>query len=311
MTMIIDAHCHIADGTWYPQWWWDALTTYVPSRYGHTQSQSLELRKKSWDPTGDTAVNSMDGAGIDKAVTCVGDFGLVKEEPPTPIEEVNRLTGEMVKRHPGRLYFNCGVDPRRKNALEIVEASAKEWGAVGVKLHPATGWYPSDKDIYPLYKKCIELGLHVDFHTGPLYPPTKSKYCHPLVFDEVASDFPELTIQCTHAADTFYMEMVGIAKVRRNIVLDLAAWQRWLRASRSTAIEFYRIVRFIMDMVGPRLMFGSDWSGFPDFAPYRGWVKAFTDIPAWVKEAGIEFTKEEMDGFLGGNALRLLHLDKR
>jgi predicted TIM-barrel fold metal-dependent hydrolase len=57
-------------------------------------------------------------------------------------------------------------------------------------------------------------------------------------------------------------------------------------------------------------MFASDWSGFPDFAPYRGWVQAFTEIPAWVGEAGITFTKEEIDGFLGGNALRLLHLDK-
>jgi len=309
--MIIDAHCHIADETWYPQWWWETLSIYVPARYGHTPAQSLELRKKSWDPTGDTAVKSMDGAGIDKAVTCVGDFGLVKDEPVTPIEEVNRLTGEMVKRHPGRLYFNCGVDPRRKNALEIVEASAKEWGAVGVKLHPATGWYPNDKDMYPFYEKCIELGLYVDFHTGPLYTPLKSKYCYPVMFDEVAADFPELTIQCTHAADLFYMEMVGIAKVRKNIVLDLAAWQRWVRTSRSTAIEFYRVLRFMMDMVGPQVMLGSDWSGFPDFAPYRAWVKAFTDMPAWVKEAGIEFTKEEIDAFLGGNALRNLRLDKR
>jgi len=64
-------------------------------------------------------------------------------------------------------------------------------------------------------------------------------------------------------------------------------------------------------MIGPRLMFASDWSGFPEFTPYRDWVKSFTEIPAWVKEAGIEFTREEMDGLLGGNALRVLRLDKR
>jgi predicted TIM-barrel fold metal-dependent hydrolase len=107
------------------------------------------------------------------------------------------------------------------------------------------------------------------------------------------------------------MEMVVIAKVRKNIVLDLAAWQRWARASRPTAIEFYRIVRFILDMVGPRLMFASDWSGFPEYCPYRDWVKAFTEIPAWLQEAGTGFTKEKMDGLLGGNARRLLRLEKR
>ena len=309
--MIVDAHCHISDETWYPQWWWDTLNTYVPSRYGHTPAQNLELRRQSWDPTGDTAVRSMDGAGIDKAVTCVGDFGLVKGDPATSIEEANRLTGEMVKRHPGRLYFACGVDPRRKNALEIIDAAAKVSGAVGVKLHPATGWYPNDREIYPFYKKCLELGLYVDFHTGTFYPPLKSKYCHPALIDELAADFPELTIQCTHAGDVMYMEMVASAKVRRNIVLDLAAWQRWVRASRTTAVEFYKVIRFILDMIGPRLMFGSDWSGFPEFTPYRDWVKSFTEIPAWVNEAGIEFTREEMDGLLGGNALRVLRLDKR
>ena len=309
--MIIDAHCHISNETWNPQWWWDTLNVFVPSRYGHSPSQAAELRKTSWDPTGDTAVRSMDGAGIDRAICCVGDFGLVKEDTLTPIEEVNRLTGEMVRRHPGRMYFNCGVDPRRKNALAIVERAAREWGAVGLKLHPAAGWYPNDREVYPLYRKCAELGLHVDFHTGPLYPPLKSKYCYPVHLDDVAADFPELTIQCTHAGDLMYMEMVAIAKVRRNIVLDIAAWQRWVRASRPTAIEFYRVVRFILDTLGPRLMFASDWSGFPDFTPYRDWVKAFTEIPLWVQDAGITFTREEIDGVLGGNALKLLRLDKR
>ena len=34
--MIVDAHCHISNETWNPQWWWDTLNTNVPSRYGHT-----------------------------------------------------------------------------------------------------------------------------------------------------------------------------------------------------------------------------------------------------------------------------------
>jgi predicted TIM-barrel fold metal-dependent hydrolase len=310
--MIIDAHCHVSDETWYPPWFWDSLNTFVAPRYGLSYEQNLELRRKSWDPSGDTMVRSMDGAGVDKAITCVGDHGLVREDTVTPIEEVNRLTAEMVKRHPGRLYFAVGVDPRRKNALLIVETAVKEGGATSLKLHPATGWYPNDRMVYPLYEKCIELGIPVNFHTGPMYYPLRSKYSHPMNLDDVAVDFPELTIHCTHAGDVFFMDMVGIAKVRRNIVLDLAAWQRWLRTSRHTALSFYKTMRFIMDMVGPRLLFASDWSGFPDPGPYRDWVKAFTEIPVWVKEAGVEFTQEELDGYLGGNALRwLLRADKK
>jgi hypothetical protein len=253
----------------------------------------------------------MNRAGVDKAIVCVPDHGLVesREDAATPIEEINRLTCEMVKRHPGRLYFAVGIDPRRKNALEIIETGVKEWGAKSLKLHPATGWYPNDRMVYPLYEKCVELGIPVNFHTGPWYYPLRSKYSHPMNLEDVAVDFPELTIHCTHAGDLFYMEMVALAKVYRNIILDLAAWQGWLRASRPTAISFYKTMRFMMDVVGPRLIFASDWSGLVHDAAYCSWIKAFTEIPIWIKEAGIEFSKEELDGYLGGNALRLLRLE--
>ena len=28
--MIVDAHCHISNETWNPQWWWDTLNTLRP-----------------------------------------------------------------------------------------------------------------------------------------------------------------------------------------------------------------------------------------------------------------------------------------
>jgi predicted TIM-barrel fold metal-dependent hydrolase len=137
--MIIDAHCHVSGEAWCPSWLWDSLNTFVAPRYGLSFEENAKLRRKSCDPSGDTMVNSMNGAGVDKAIVCVADHGLVREEPATPIEEVNRLTYEMVKRHPDRLYFAVGADPRRKNALKIIETAVKEWGAKSLKLHPATG----------------------------------------------------------------------------------------------------------------------------------------------------------------------------
>ena len=126
--------------------------------------------------------------------------------------------------------------------------------------------------VYPLYEKWIELGIPVNFHIGPRYHPLRSKYSHRMYIDDVTVDFHKLTIHCTHTGDLFFMEMAGIDKVLRNIILELAAWQRWLRASRPIVISFYKIMRFIMDMMGPRLIFASDWSGFSDHSPYRDWV---------------------------------------
>lgn len=309
--MIIDAHLHIQNETWTPNWFhrkhYALLSQRLRKRIEDVESEARE----SFDPSGDKTVEIMDKVGVDKAIACVTDFGLTdsNEDSITPIEEINRLTYEIVKRHPGRLYFAVGVDPRRKNALEIVETGVKEWGAKAVKLHPGTGWYPNDKIVYPLYQKCVELGVGVNFHTGPSL--LKSKYTHPMHLGDVADDFPELTIHCTHSAHLQFMEMVGLARSYRNIILDLANWIRWLKLSRPTGIYFYQTVRFIMDIVGPRLMFASDWGGNPNTADYRDWVNAFTHIPDWVKEAGIEFTQKELDGYNAGNAIRLLHLEDK
>jgi uncharacterized protein len=307
--VIIDAHCHVFDKNWYPLWFQNILNSFLSRRFGLPPESMADLRQKSLDSSGDIFVNNMDKAGVDKAIVCISDLGLTASpnEFVIPIEEVNRLASAMVKRHPDRLYFAAGVDPRRKNAEKIAETAIKELGATSLKLHPATGWYPNDKAVYPIYKICLEFGVPVNFHTGPFYYPTRSKYCHPMHLEDVAVDFPDLTIHCTHTGDLLFMDMIALAKVYRNMILDLAAWQGWLKGSRSTAVSFYRIMRFIMDVVGPRFVFASDWSGLVNDAPYCEWVKAFTEIPDWVKEAGIEFSPKEIEGYLGKNALKFLH----
>jgi len=202
------------------------------------------------------------------------------------------------------------IDPwKGKAAIKELERCVKELGLMGLKFQQALqAFFPNDRRFYPLYEKCVELGIPVNFHTGPWYYPLRSKYSHPMYLDDVAVDFPELTLHCTHSGDLLFMEMIGLAKVYTNIILDLAAWQGWLRASRPTVTSFYKTMRFMIDIVGPRLMFASDWGGLIDDTAYCGWVKAFTVIPGWVNEAGIEFTKEELDGYLYKNALKLLKL---
>ncbi|MFH1651962.1 MAG: amidohydrolase family protein [Chloroflexota bacterium] len=309
--MIIDAHAHVFDEPWLPGWFWKMLNNIMGMVSGLGAEKIAELRKQSCDPSGDIMVKSMAKAGVDKAIVCVVDIGLLdpREDNGMPIEEINRRSYEMVKRHPGKLYLSAGVDPRRKNAREIAEAAAKEWGAVSLKLQPTAGWFPNDKiAAYPLYEKCAELGLPLDFHTGPQFHPFKSVCGHPRYIEDVAADFPELTIQCTHSGDVLFHEMVAVAKAHHNVILDFASWQRWLGGSRHTALEMYRALRFMMDMVGPRMMFASDWDGFIVDDEYGQWVDACRRMPGWVKEGGVEFTPEEMDGFFSGNARRLLKL---
>lgn len=305
--MIIDAHAHIWEENWLPQWFWNHMFEAMSRFLG--EEEARKRLASMWDGSGDTMVRGMDEAGIDKTMICCLDYGLTDHlgEAGISIEEQNRLHYEATRRHPDRLIFAVGVDPRRKNAVQIVERGVKEWGAKALKLYPPCGFYPNDRIVYPLYEKCLELGILVNYHTGPIFGPLRSKYSQPIHLDDVATDFPELTILATHTGHGSWQEMLSIARSNPNIICDLAGWQVW---TIKHSLRFYETMRFIMDMLGPgRLIFASDHTGSSDPSPYVRWLKVFTEIPDSVKEAGIEFTEQEMADYLGGTASRILHLE--
>jgi len=308
--MIIDAHVHVwGKKEWLPAWSWNMLNSLQASRFNRTLEEMARYREESLDPTGDIMVKNMDRVGVDKAMICVVDYGLVieGEDAKLSIEEINRQHYEIIKNHPDRFYLAVGVDPRRKNAKDIIETGVREWGAKALKLYPAAGWYPNEKLVYPLYEKCVELGIPVNFHTGPMATPFRSKYTHPIHFDDVAVDFPELTLYCTHTGHGSFMEMVAVAKSKPNIVCDLSGWLSWIRAGES--LSFYKTWRYITNMLGAkRVMFASDTTNLIDDIEYAAWVKATTSLPEEIKKAGIKFSSEEMEDFLNKNSIRVLNL---
>jgi len=312
--MIIDTHIHIfGSRDWWPEWTWQAINQLQAPRFGKTVEEMARYREESFDPTGEITVANMDRAGVDKAVVCVADLGLgvSGEDTKVSIEEINRLTHDIVKRYPERLYFSVGVDPRRRNAVEIVETGIKEMGAKTLKLYPGACWYPSDRIAYPLYERCVDAGIPVNFHTGPVFGPMKSKFTHPIHIDEVAADFPDLTIYCTHYGHGSFMEMVAIARTRPNIIGDMAAWIGWFHCGES--VHYYQVWRFITNMLGRgRVLFASDQTGLKYKAgesdEYVSLVNAVRQIPEEAKAVGVSFTEEEMESFFSGNARKWLKL---
>ena len=307
--MIIDAHLHLWDKKWLPEWAWQLLDFLEAPRFGMTAEEFAQVRPESWDPSGDTYVEILDEVGVDRANIAVVDWGQVAghDDADLPIEEINRLTYEAVKRHPDRLSMSVGVDPRRGNALKVLERGVKEWGARALKLYSNAGWYANDKIAYPLYEKCVEYGIPVNFHTGPLGGPFKSKYSSATVIEEVAADFPELTVYATHSGHGQFMDMIAVAAAHHNILVDFASWWRWILHPRP--IRFYKVLRYAMDMLPGRVLFASDWTGHRRVENYARMVRTYTHVPGWVaKEYGIEFTQEEMEDFLGNIAKRLLKL---
>ena len=107
----------------------------------------------------------------------------------------------------------------------MLQRAVSELGVVGLKIHPAAGFFPNDPVVYPMYHKALDLGLPVMVHTGPEPKPLYSRHCQPVYLDDVAADFPDLTIIMAHAGLSAWWQEAGIASVCPNIYLDISGWQ--------------------------------------------------------------------------------------
>ena len=107
-------------------------------------------------------------------------------------------------------------------AVRELERAVKELGLRALHFVP---WIwnlpPNDKLYYPLYVKCIELGIPFCSpvgHTGPLCPSEPGR---PIPYiDEIALAFPELTIVGGHIGYPWTDGMIGLADQEPNLYLD-------------------------------------------------------------------------------------------
>jgi len=308
--MIIDIHCHLRWEGQPSKEWFDAQVKMAHSLSGRPEEKIRERLKENWDMSGDLLVRDMDEAGIDKAVLLTLDYSLLAGTGDTlSPERMNKVYAEAAKRHPDRLISFAGVDPRRTGAVEFLERAVKEWGMKGLKLMPAVGYYPNDNKCYLIYHKAQELGIPVLIHTGFDTIPWYGMTAQPKYLDEVANDFPELKIVMAHAGGSYWPEAATIAGYKLNVYIDLAMWQ--MKLLHRPVDEFYRPLRSMLDTAGrSKVLFGSDWPALRLISrlPHAAWVKALKEPPPEVKEAGIEFTEEEINGILGDNAAKLLGL---
>jgi predicted TIM-barrel fold metal-dependent hydrolase len=305
--MIIDVHTHLCDRDGVAKPFWDGWVEVSALRVNRPVEKIQKRLPEFWDISGDMIVKDMDAAGIDKSVLLAIDWGLARHlgELKLSVEEINRVYADAVKKHPRRLIAFAGIDPRRNDAVSLIEKFLNEWGMKGIKLHTAAGFYPNDKACYHIYEKALEYGIPVLLHTGEVLKPLYFKYCQPIYVQEVAVDFPDLPIILAHTGGCWYPEAVAICNNSTNVYLDLSVWQpRLLRP-----LEFYRALRTLLDSLPwQRVLFGSDYPFLKLLVNQERWVKAFTELPDWVKERGIEFRDEEIGGIMGGNAARLLRL---
>ncbi len=137
------------------------------------------------------------------------------------------------EKYPGRVLSLGTLEPNKPNAIERLEYSVKELKMDGLKLYPwdhssKRGWFADDeKEIYPLWEKCRELGVNkIHMHKGLPVEWAMAQYVHPSDVDKPLIDFPDLTFVLYHAGYPYIDEMASLNKAlgaRHNLYVDVGA----------------------------------------------------------------------------------------
>ena len=309
--MTIDMHSHLMVKGFHHESFvaptWDAGTHTARESGEATGEAGEEDSREYWgplDPNGSGHLKRMDDAGIDRGVLLHIDLGLLFGESEMTIAQQHTHVSGVVRKNPDRFIWFCGVDPRRRDALSLVERAVTELGARGIKLYPTTGFLPADREVYPIYEQASLWKIPVYFHMGPESPPYRNEgNAHTSVLLRVLVDFPDLTVIVAHLGYEWWRDLIALGKVRENVMCDFCAWQR---IAKSNYAQFRYILRRFLDEFGShRVMFGTDAPLVEDDLPAKEWVELVKGLP-YQPKASHPFTEEEVVALLETNAGRLL-----
>ncbi len=165
-------------------------------------------------------VAALDASGVEKAVF-TGRQSVVRGAIVRGVS--NDYVADCVRAFPTRIVGFAGLDPTDPGAaVKEMERSVRQLGLRGISLDPHTArLWPNDRLIYPLYQKAAELAVPVVITMGPLV----GRYGDPWAVDQVAEDFPNLTIVCSHGCWPQVTAFVALAYRRENVYLESSIYE--------------------------------------------------------------------------------------
>jgi predicted TIM-barrel fold metal-dependent hydrolase len=159
-------------------------------------------------------LESMDRLGVERVI--------LTTDAVHPSEHVLSFA----KERPDRFSLGCQLDPRAgMHAVRALERFTREHAGVLCRITP---FYldvpPNDAIYYPVYTKCVELGLPITINTGIPGPPAPGECQHPMHLDKVCLHFPELKLVMAHGADPWWNEACRLMLKYRNLYMMTSAY---------------------------------------------------------------------------------------
>ncbi len=215
--MPIDFHCNLFTHEAIDKWW-----------YGQPEFLRLikwwKMEDRIKGVSVDDFVAMMDKAGLDKAL--IPAIRMMSYQKKTMVWDITEEeVHATVSKYPDRLVGLCGFNPLLKmEAVRNVERAVKAYGFKGVYIHTYGFGIPlNDRLYYPLYAKCVELGIPVSMQVGHSAEHMPNELGRPIHLDIVALDFPELKLIGAHTGWPWTEEMISLAWKHENVYLGIDA----------------------------------------------------------------------------------------
>lgn len=273
---VIDAHVHAPQlSTLKPAWleWADTFAGDHPWR-------------TAYDERGIVIPEKLDALlaaeGVDHAL-------LFCEYSPraTGIQPVEHLL-PIVDYNPDRFSIVANINPHLHFPLVEELERQLDLGAVALKLHSVHGGFdPGDKELYPVYARCLELNMPVIFHSGvSSFPGSRTSCGNPELLMDAVDYFADLNFVFAHGGRGWWYDVAAfMAQSKPNVWLDLAG------LPPKKLPEYYR--NFSLSRIAGKMIFGTDWPGVPG---------ARRNVDAL---AGLGLSEETLIGVLSGNAAKV------
>ena len=231
------------------------------------------------DPVSVT-LREMDRWGIEKGLIGVAKRG-----------DVGDLA---LKRHPDRFIASVGVDPNKgMDGIRELVRSHETWDVRAVTAFPA-GTFPqvaiNDRKMYPIYAKCVDLGIPVFCCAGVPGPRLRCAVQHVELIDEVMYDFPELVFVTRHGCEPWEDLAVKL----------MLKWPGLHYSTSAFAPRYYpqAIVEYANTRGADKIIYG----GY--FPMGLSLERIMTEMP------NVAFKDHVWPKFLRENALRVLGIDQ-
>jgi uncharacterized protein len=270
---LVDAHVHLARLPTLKLGW----ERWVMAR--RVDVDPAQLYDEDGSPIPGRFAGLLDREGVDCAI-------LLAEYSPRvtgvqPIEDIVAVA----RFDPTRIRVAANVNPHLHHPVAAELRRQLDLGAIALKIHPVHGGFPANaRELYPAYAVCQDRGVPVIVHCGTSnFDGAVNRFADPIYVEDVAKDFPELTIVLAHGGRGWWYDAAAfLALMRERVWIELSG------LPPRKLPEYY--ARHDLDRLGRKFIFGTDWPGVPGI---RSNAEAVADLG---------FDDDVLAGILAGNA---------